>query len=489
MNPLPFSPQTAAFEAALPGRALPPDPLPACGSLADLLQRAARRPAAWPALQRQLWWPVLVAAALGAAWAAWAPLHGAVVAPGQVQPMLGRKTVQHQEGGIVMALLVKPGQRVRQGEPLLQVGDVRGEAALSLLQRQAQAERLRLARASAELAMASTFASTFAPVLDSTAGAATPAADDEARRREQALFDARRDALLQQLGGLATQQREAQARVAALQAQQTSVRRSNHLADEELGAQRSLVEAGFVSRNRLLAAERGVADALGRDQALQAQIAEAQLQSASIGQAIAQARSAYQQHAADELKEADARLRDILDRLRPTQDQVERQTVRAPVDGTVMALRVNAVGAAVAPREPLLEIAPDGERLVVALRIAPQDIGHVHLGGAAEVRLVNSDQRRQPLLAAEVSALAPDTSGPASTGGAPGPGADRPIDAAATGYLAQVSLTPAALAALAPGALKAGMAAEVFITTPPRSLLRYLLQPLGLFTQRALREP
>ncbi len=473
MNPNAFSPQAPQLPALEAALRVP-------GSLADLLQAAPPRPEAWARLQRQLWVPVLLAAALGAAWAAWAPLHGAVVAPGQVQPMLGRKTVQHQEGGIVQALLVQPGQRVRQGEPLLRVGDVRSDAALSLLQRQAQAERLRLARASAELALA--------PAFDGTAGQATPPADEEIRQREQALFDARRQALQQQLGGLASQQREALARVAALQAQQTSVRRSNQLAEEELGVQRSLVEAGFVSRHRLLAAERGVADALGRDQALQAQIAEAQLQAASVGQAIAQARSAYQQRAADEMKEADARLRDVLDRLRPTQDQVERQTVRAPVDGTVMALRINAVGAAVAPREPLLEIAPEGERLVVALRIAPQDIGHVRLGGAAEVRLVNSDQRREPLLAAEVSALAPDTSGPASSGGVPG-GTDRAADAAATGYLAQVSLTPEALARLAPGALKAGMAAEVFITTPPRSLLRYLLEPLGLFTQRALREP
>jgi membrane fusion protein, type I secretion system len=33
------------------------------------------------------------------------------------------------------------------------------------------------------------------------------------------------------------------------------------------------------------------------------------------------------------------------------------------------------------------------------------------------------------------------------------------------------------------------MPAEVFVTTPPRSLLQYLLAPLNVFARRALREP
>ena len=67
------------------------------------------------------------------------------------------------------------------------------------------------------------------------------------------------------------------------------------------------------------------------------------MQVGALGNAMAQARGAYQQRAADELHEdAVARLRELEDRLRPSQDQVERQIVRAPVDGTVMALRVSA---------------------------------------------------------------------------------------------------------------------------------------------------
>ena len=63
-------------------------------------------------------------------WSATAPLSGAVVAPAQVKVELNRKTVQHQEGGIVREILVRDGQKVRAGEPLVVVGDVRSDAEL-----------------------------------------------------------------------------------------------------------------------------------------------------------------------------------------------------------------------------------------------------------------------------------------------------------------------------------------------------------------------
>ena len=69
-----------------------------------------------------------------------------MVASGQVQAALGRKVVQHQEGGIVRELRVVQGQAVKQGDALLVVGDVRSDAALDLLNKQMRDERLRAAR-------------------------------------------------------------------------------------------------------------------------------------------------------------------------------------------------------------------------------------------------------------------------------------------------------------------------------------------------------
>ena len=415
-------------------------------------------------LRRQLIAPLVVASALVVLWCAWAPLAGAVVASGQVQSALGRKVVQHQEGGIVRALLVRQGQPVKRGDPLLVVGDVRSDASLDMLRKQADAERLRSERSRAELNLA--------PAFTPPADLAVP---PEMLERERQLFDSRRRTLDEQLAAMQAQAQQARAQAGALGAQLQASRRSAQLARDELGINTELVESGFVSKARLLTLERGVADTAMRAEASRSQIAEAQQQVSALVNAMAQARGAYQQRAADELKEATARLRDLDDRLRPSQDQFDRQTVRAPVDGRVMALRVGAVGTAVGPREPLLEIAPSEERLVVEVRIDPHDIEHVRQGGAAEVRLSAFDARSTPLLPAVVVSVSPDAV--TESGG------KQPW------YAAQVEVKADALAAHPQLRLQAGMPAEVFVTTPSRSLLRYLLEPLGVFGRRAMREP
>lgn len=415
-------------------------------------------------LRRQVMAPLFVAGALVALWCAWAPLSGAVVASGHVQAALGRKVVQHQEGGIVRSLLVRQGQAVKRGDPLLVVGDVRSDASLDMLRKQADAERLRSERARAELSLA--------PAFTLPADLVVPP-DMLARERE--LFDSRRRTLDEQLAAMQSQAQQARAQIGALGGQLQASQRSAQLARDELGINHELVASGFVSKARLLILERGVAETAMRAEAARSQIAEAQQQVSALVNAMAQARGNYQQRAADELKDAGARLRELDDRLRPSQDQVDRQTVRAPVDGTVMALRVGAAGTAVGPREPLLEIAPSQERLVVELRIDPHDIEHVREGAAAEVRLSAFEARSTPLLPAVVTSVSPDAV--TESGGKQ------------SWYAAQVEVKADALAAHPQLRLQAGMPAEVFVTTPPRSLLRYLLEPVGVFGRRALREP
>ena len=83
-------------------------------------------------LVRQALVPIVAIGAAVAAWAWTAPIAGAVVAPAQIKVELNRKTVQHQEGGIVREILVREGQRVRAGDPLLVIGDLRTDAELAL---------------------------------------------------------------------------------------------------------------------------------------------------------------------------------------------------------------------------------------------------------------------------------------------------------------------------------------------------------------------
>ena len=432
------------------------------GGLDDSGRRELRRQ-----LRRALV-PLVLVLALASAWSMTAPLSGAVIAPAQLKVELNRKTVQHQEGGIVREILVRDGQKVRAGDPLLVIGDVRSDSALRLLQDQLRAERIREARAAAEAALAPAFNAPTEP--DAGAEAAAQLA------RERALFTARRRILDEQVASLHAQMREAETQAAALQAQIEATETSAQLSAEEVGINDRLVRQGFVHRTRMLALQRTEADYRARVGEYRSAHAAARQRVADLRARIAQARNLYQSQAAEELREASARIRDLEERLRPSQDQVERQTVRAPVDGEVMSLRVSGAGAVIGPREPILDVVPGQEKLVVEARIRPQDIDHVRKDAPVEVRLVNAfDARTAPLLPGKVVFVSADR----VTG----------RDAGEAWYVASVELDAAAVARHAGLRLQAGMPAELYVTTPARTLLGYLARPLTDFAHRAMREP
>jgi HlyD family type I secretion membrane fusion protein len=441
------------------------------GALGGLLLSSAADRSQRRALRRQwraLVWPLAVTILLLAAWSISAPLAGAVVAPAQLKVQTKRKTVQHQEGGIVRAILVKDGQRVHAGDALLVVGDLRQEAELNLLQDQWRAARARAARAEAE--------SRLAPRFDPPDDLRRDAAAGEHVAREASVFSARRQALDEQGPLLQKQVEQVQAQVAALESQIDATAVGGRLSNEELALNEELAHQGFVNRARLITLQRTSADYKSRLGEVGSELALARQRIAELRSRQAQLRSSYQNQGTDDWKEASGRVREFEERLRPSKDQIERQTVRAPVDGEVMSLRVAAPGAVVAPREALLDLVPQHDKLVVDARIAPQDIEHVHVGGAAEVRLISGDARRTPLLAATVTFVSADR-------------VTQP-DSGAAWFDATVEVDAQVLAQQQPALhLQAGMPAELYVTTGERTLLQYLLKPLRTFSHRAMREP
>jgi len=441
------------------------------GALAELLTQAGTADAArrgeWRRHAGRLLLPVLATAALFVAWSAAAPLAGAVVAPAQLKVELKRKTVAHQEGGIVREILVRDGQSVRAGDALLVVGDMRHEADLGLLQDQWRAARVRMARAEAEDRLAPRFDPP-SPLRDDKSAA-------EHIERERSVFFAHRRALDEQGALLQGQIVQVQAQVVALESQIAATGVSRKLSEEELAINENLASQGFVNRVRLIGLQRTAADYQSRIGEQRGELAAARQRGAELQARIAQLRLAYQTRATEELKEAAAAARELEERLRPSKDQVERQVVRAPVDGEVMSLRVAAPGAVVAPREALLDVVPRREKLVVDARIEPQDIEHVRVGGAAEVRLVSHEARELPPLPARVSFVSADRVSDPQTGRA---WFDVTVEVDAQSLLQQPSMR-----------LHAGMPAELYLTTGERTLVEYLAKPLLSFLRRGLREP
>jgi HlyD family type I secretion membrane fusion protein len=203
-------------------------------------------------------------------------------------------------------------------------------------------------------------------------------------------------------------------------------------------------------------------------------MALARQRAAELQARIAEARNRYQQAATEELKQSSARLRELEERVRPSKDQVERQSICSPVDGVVMALRVSAPGEVLAAGAPIVDVVPSNEMLVVEARLRPQDINHVYPDAPARVRLAAFDARTTPLLPGRVTFVSPDREFDAQTG--------------ESWFAATVEVDAAALRHHPEVQLKAGMPAELFVTTSDRTVFQYLMNPITAFTNRAMRE-
>jgi HlyD family type I secretion membrane fusion protein len=407
-------------------------------------------------------------ASLGA-WAAFAPLSGAVIAPGFVKVDLNRKVVQHQEGGTVRAIRVRDGDRVQQGQELLVLEDVRIDAQFDLLRTQLDAERAKAARLEAERRYAAK------PLFPADLLKRSDDKVVETLARESGLFKARRDAIESQVALLQRQIVESREEAAALAMQLGAEERALKLQKEELAANERLLAQGYVQKTRLLTLQRAVAEYEARHGERRAELSKARQRASELELRILSMRNAYAQSAADELKETTARIFDLEDRIRPSRDAAERQKISAPIAGEVVGLRVFGSGAVIGPREVLMEIVPEDKRLIVEARIRPEDINHVRSGSAADIRLTAYKQRTTPLVQGSVAYVSGDRLVDTQTG--------------APYYVVQINVPPQALADAGNLRLQAGMPAEVFIRTDERSALDYVLAPVTDYFRRGMREP
>ncbi len=208
------------------------------------------------------------AASLGA-WGAFAPLSGAVIAPGFVKVDLNRKVVQHQEGGTVRAIRVRDGDRVQQGQELLLLEDVRIDAQFDLLRTQLDAERAKAARLEAERRYAPK------PVFPAELLKRSDDKVVETLARESGLFKARRDAIESQVALLQRQIVESREEAAALAMQLAAEERALKLQKEELAANERLLAQGYVQKTRLLTLQRAVAEYEARHGERRAELSKA----------------------------------------------------------------------------------------------------------------------------------------------------------------------------------------------------------------------
>lgn len=424
----------------------------------------------WPLIRAGILGSVLLVLAIGI-WVGLAPLSGAVMGPGFVKIDMNRKTVQHQEGGIVSEILVRDGSKVAAGQTLIVLKDVRVDAGNETVRTQLDAELAKVARLSAEQTGENVV--TFPPELSARGSDPRVA---ELLRRESSVFRVRREALANQVALINSQVREAQDEIKARSAQLKADDEGLKFQREELAQNRLLAEQGFVSKTRLLVLQREAAQYESRRAEGAAELARAQQKVSDLELRAETLRSQFTQEASNELRQTTATNFELRERLRPALDAEQRQRILAPIAGTIVGLKVFTIVGVITPREPLLDIVPDHNPLIIESQVNVEDIDNLHVGLAADVRLTAYSQRSTAILTGRVTYVS----------------ADRMLDEATNTpfFRAHIAIDAASLAAAAKTVtLFPGMPAEVFVKTGARTALDYFLQPLTSSLRRSLREP
>ena len=408
---------------------------------------------------------VVVAVFLGgfAAWAALAPLESAAIAPGALGVSGERKTVQHLEGGIVAGITVAEGDTVAAGETLLVLDDTQPRAVLAGLEGQYRSAAALEARLIAE--------------RDELHAIAWPEwlrtpDDDGVLATQERIFAARKASFANETAILEQQIAQIREQAAGYEGHIAAQDREIALLSEEARDVRALVEEGHVPKPRLRALEREEAEVAGaraRNRAHVARLAQAvgetRLQIVRLG-------NARLTEVTTELREVEANLADLHERLTAARDVLTRTRVTAPVAGTVVGLGVFTHGAVIAPGQRLMDIVPAGDRLVVEARVGPTDIDSVAVGLPAQVRLTGFSLLTTPPFDGRVTRVSADAFTDERTG--------------AAWYEVRVALDPdqPALEGLD---LVPGMPAEVMIVTGDSTPLQYLLKPVLVSVGRARR--
>lgn len=402
-------------------------------------------------------------------WAAFIRLDRAVVSPGVVVTESSRKVVQHFEGGMVQAILVKDGQLVRSGDVLLRIDPLQSQASADLFRNQLDAALVLEARLRAE---------------QDQADALRLPAELTARRGEPALarmiadqtgeMAERRKTLKGQLGLIDAKVTQLRTEISGLAVEKASVEAQVGFIRQELEGLRSLHQKNLIPLSRLLVMERErtrLEGVIGRSVAERAKaenaINEAGLQTTQMKQKLQEAITA-------QLLETRQKIGELREKLVVAQDVFRRHEIRATHEGVIQGLKVYAIGQVIRSGEPLMEIVPTTDRLVITVQFSPNDLETVRAGMRAEIKFPSFQARRTPTLFGTLATVSRDR--------LVDDGTKQPY------FAGTVEIDENALPAEVRHRLLAGLPAEVVISAGERTALEYLFAPFFDAMGRAFHE-
>lgn len=418
-------------------------------------------------------WFILSSMAVGfgvGGWAVTAEVDSAVVAAGTFVVKSSAQAVQHPEGGVVGAILVKNGEFVHKGQVLIRLDASRVNADTAILER----KLIDLAARKARLEAESEDRLTIEPPHLSLPSPPARAALREALAGEQSLMNERRSARASQLSQLEESKRQIDAQFDGLAERRRALREELVQAAAQLKDFRKLEAKQLLARSVLRQTERDVSRLKGDIGDTESRIAGLHSQFAETGFRIAEVTRNARLDVLTRLQSVDGELAEVEEQYAAARDRMQRLEIRSPRAGLVHELAVHTVGGVVAPGQRLMSIIPSAEPLIVDARIRPDQVEQVHIGQKATIRIGSLKLPVTPELDGKVTTISPDQEVDERSGLA--------------FFAVQIAIAPGERDKLQGKELTPGLPAEVLIRGESRRVITYLTQPLTEKIGLAFRE-
>lgn len=411
------------------------------------------------------------------AWSWFGHVDMVAVAQGRVVPSGRTKTVQPMDIGMVRAIHVEDGRRVKAGDLLIELDPTSVAAERDRLAAELLAVRTEVARLTAVLGASDDPLTAFAPPPDAPAALvqmhrqllASQLAEQRAKlsgvERELARREADRATVVQTMGKLTV---------------------TLPLIRERAEALRILSAQGTTSRFQYLQLQQDLVEHEQEVLVQKTRLTEVEAAMAAAAEQRRQAEAEFRRARYTELAAAEQKAADLTQELAKAEQRLSQTRLTAPVDGTVQQLAVHTVGGVVTAAQPLLVIVPEDSQLEVEAFILNKDIGFVEAGQRAEVKIDTFSFTRYGVIPGHVASLSGDV---VQRDDKASPGDKKDDARQGSVYSARIALERTEMSidgrttALAPG-----MAVTAEIKTGRRRILDYLLSPLARHLQEALRE-
>ena len=400
-------------------------------------------------------------------WSAVARLDSAITAQGVVSAETNRKTVQHLEGGIVREIRIREGQHVDAGQVLFRLEATQPKAGYELQRNQLDSQVAQEARLIAERDGRDEI-SFPKELLDRK--------DEPNVKRaiadQVAQFQERGGSLRGQTQILEAKIEQYNSEIEGLKQERSGTANQLKFVNEELVDVRYLFERQLTQKSRLMALEREksrLEGLIGRSTADESKaqngISEARLQ-------IRQLKQKFQEDVANSMLETRQKINDLREKTRVAEDVLSRVDIVSPSSGVVQNLRIFTTGGVVKPGEPLVDVVPEHDALIIQAHVQTHDTENLQRGMPAEIRFSSFQARILPIIMGRVESVSRDRLMDEQT--------KQPY------FLAQVVADDIPL--MVKERLSAGMPADIIFPTGERTVLDYLVRPLKDRLRGVMRE-